>query len=189
MATRKLATRTFDFTAVPGGPHGEFPRQLIETLDSMERQAEELETRLSASESESEAVRTRPVRVSGLTSTTAAPYEVDPAEYPTETIFDDVNEDAPPAAATQYNLPTIAAIDAAGIDRATEVLRYGFRRTSGQTLRVKAAAGTTLGVDSIPESVDGGTLDLLSTNSYVLFELIDDQWRSVALAGEFKVDA
>ena len=183
MPTEKRALRTFDFTSVPEGPHGEFPRQLVETFDALISTSEELSERIDAATAEP--ARTRPIRVKGITNAWSDPYVVDPALYPTETIFDDVEATAP----VQFNLPTSAEVVAAGVDPATEIIRYGFRRTTAYTLRVKAPADHTLGVDSIPESVDGGTLDLLSANGYVIFELVDDQWRGVWTAGEFEVDA
>ena len=169
MAERKLATRTFDFTAVPGGPHGEFPRQLVETLDAMERQAEELQEQISESSTGLPDLRLSRVK---SVQETANPFEIsaDPAVHRPGTIFDDVAA----SGALSIQLPALEDIRQF-YDLDTEIPHFGFLNTSAQVVTLLAGTDTTL--EFGPTGGTTTSLAIPRDNTALLFALFDDRWR------------
>lgn len=193
-STGKRPQRRFDLTAVPSGPHGEFPRQLVGQIDELLDEAVSIRSELAELSAAVDAAARGGggglwPRRKAVTNGTGDPYVItlgdgDEDDAP-GTCFDDVGA----SAATQTNLPAIADIDAAGIDRETEVLVFRWFNTSNHAQRIKAAAGTTINVDESTESADGGTVDLLTRGSGIELCLIDDQWRASQVCGSWEIDA
>ena len=171
MATRKLATRTFDFTAVPGGPHGEFPRQLIETLDSMERQAEELQEQISGASDEPPDLRLTRVK---SVQETADPFEIsaDPAVHRPGTLFDDVSA----SGAGSIQLPALEDIRQ-HYDLDTEIPHFWFLNTAAQALSILAGTDTTIEVGA--SAGDVASFPITRDNEALHLALIDDRWRAL----------
>lgn len=168
---QKRAVRTFDFTAVPGGPHGEFPRQLVETLDSLVGTSEELEERLSASES----APARGFQRVKSVQETADPFEVspDPDVHAPGAFFDDVSA----SGALSIQLPSLTDLREF-YDLDEESPHYYFLNTSAQAISILAGTDTTIEVGPTAGSV--ATFKLSRDNEILHLVLTDDRWRAAS---------
>lgn len=165
----KRAVRTFDFTAVPEGPHGEFPRQLVETLDSLVGTTEELEERVAQAASADTDLRLPRVK---SVQETADPFEIspDPAVHKPGTVFDDVSA----AGALSIQLPALEDMRPF-YDLDTEIPWFGFLNTSAQAMTILAGTDTTIAVG--PGADGASSFKLATQNDFIILRLIDDRWR------------
>lgn len=173
---------------IPGGfgPLGgqrDFPRQLSQEIEGILHLANQLRQKVEVLEEDGGASPVgyfpRVKAGGGTLPTTADPYQI--AWDQAGKTFDDVGA----AAATAWQLPGSETYEG-NLDE--EMPWFAFRNTSAQRMKVIASGTDTIAVDNATASAAGGHVELITTNTFLLLALVDDQWRSCEALGYMEID-
>lgn len=177
------ARRLFDATSVPDGPHGEFPRQLCEQIDSLVKSVNDVRKRLTASGSSAPVGYFPRVKSN---NTIDDPYMIAWGEI--GTAFDDTGWDGPATEQTVFYLPESSTYTGNSL---TESPYFLFHRTQAYDLYVVAQGDDVIAVDLTDQSSAGssdGCVALTTGNSSIALRMMDTGWRAYAVTGTWEID-
>lgn len=172
--------RLFDATAVPHGPHGEFPRQLVENFDSLVKATNDLRKRLERVEAgDTTPVGYFPRKI--VNNGSGDPYAIswDEIGY----AFDDENCTAD----VYYQLPDSSTYPE---DLRSRSVYFLFHVTQPTYFTYITCQGSdTINVDLADQSAAAGNVKLTAGNSAIALRLVSDGWRAFSWVGKFEIDA
>lgn len=178
----------FDPTAVPEGPHGQFPRQLTAQFKRLTKEIADLKRSVNNSRTSRSPVGYFPRKKLGPDYVAATPYAIpwDEIGY----AYDDTGWPSASTAAQHVTLPDSTTFAGYfGLANNNERSPYFlFHRTQSYNFVIHARGSDVIAVDLSDQSAAAGNIALTSGNSSVALRMMDTGWRAYAIAGTWEVD-